>query len=470
MPQDRGHTAGPTARLSLAIVALAGLAVTAGCTSPLSAVAMREAMFELSDYGEPLPEEEHDLASEERSPPEAMPDEPPAPPPMTLEEAIDRAIERLADSGGLDEATRDMLLETLEATDPADWPVVIDSFAASLETSVARHRRTHDAAEEAGDSPVQQASAEVAVDGSAEPADPVPEVAPADAAADDEAEPQPESQHQLQPVPEPEPEPQAKPEPEPEPKPEPEPQATPEPEPKPEPEPRATPAEEPAAKPSAKPAAKPAAKPEPALPDEPLTEPAVEAAAGPTGEPDAAAAAVELPSGPIESRVAVAIRSLPVAAEPVLSDEERLAHLEAAVAEARRRASLEIRHACFASEVLAWGVVDRFDEARFEPGEEVIVYFELANLTAETRGDGHHTLVDTRLRLLDDAGACVHRWSFEPLAEVCPAARRDYFARYIVEIPRDAPPGPLQLEIDVTDRVGHKSATSLLGLEVAAGR
>jgi len=196
----------------------------------------------------------------------------------------------------------------------------------------------------------------------------------------------------------------------------------------------------------------------------------VEAAAGPTGEPDAAAAAVELPSGPIESRVAVAIRSLPVAAEPVLSDEERLAHLEAAVAEARRRASLEIRHACFASEVLAWGVVDRFDEARFEPGEEVIVYFELANLTAETRGDGHHTLVDTRLRLLDDAGACVHRWSFEPLAEVCPAARRDYFARYIVEIPRDAPPGPLQLEIDVTDRVGHKSATSLLGLEVAAGR
>jgi len=42
--------------------------------------------------------------------------------------------------------------------------------------------------------------------------------------------------------------------------------------------------------------------------------------------------------------------------------------------------SLAVRNPCFATRVQAWGVVDRFQAARFRPGQEVIVYFELDNL------------------------------------------------------------------------------------------
>jgi len=50
---------------------------------------------------------------------------------------------------------------------------------------------------------------------------------------------------------------------------------------------------------------------------------------------------------------------------------------------AGRDAVLRIINACFASRVQAWGVVDRFPQDRFRAGREVIVYFELGNLTAQ---------------------------------------------------------------------------------------
>jgi len=128
--------------------------------------------------------------------------------------------------------------------------------------------------------------------------------------------------------------------------------------------------------------------------------------------------------------------------------------------------SLVVRNACFASRVRAWGVVDRFAEAAFRPGQHVIVYFELDAPAVRTTAAGHATSIDTLFRLVASDGRQLGQWDFEPIDETCHAARRDYFARYILQIPDDAPPGLHRLEGTVIDLVAGTSVPLHLDLEV----
>jgi hypothetical protein len=128
--------------------------------------------------------------------------------------------------------------------------------------------------------------------------------------------------------------------------------------------------------------------------------------------------------------------------------------------------ALTVRNASFVSRVRGWGVVERFPEAVFRPGQDVIVYFELDPLTARRSSSGHTTSVDTDFRLLDSEGRQIGEWDFEPIDDTCPAPRRDYFARYFIRIPEEATPGSYRLELMVTDLVAGMSSRTHLDLEV----
>ena len=125
-----------------------------------------------------------------------------------------------------------------------------------------------------------------------------------------------------------------------------------------------------------------------------------------------------------------------------------------------------VQNACFASRVRAWGVVDRFETAQFQPGPEVIVYFELDQLTSQESAEGHTTRIDTVLRLVDASGRRVHEWTFEPLEETCGSHRRDYFARYLVAVPPATPAGSCRLEVVVTDTIAGRTAQTSMPLDV----
>ena len=125
-----------------------------------------------------------------------------------------------------------------------------------------------------------------------------------------------------------------------------------------------------------------------------------------------------------------------------------------------------VQNACFASRVRAWGVVDRFETAQFQPGQEVIVYFELDQLTSRESAEGHTTRIDTVLRLVDASGRRVHEWTFEPLEETCGSHRRDYFARYLVAVPPATPAGSCRLEVVVTDTIAGRTAQASMPLDV----
>lgn len=125
-----------------------------------------------------------------------------------------------------------------------------------------------------------------------------------------------------------------------------------------------------------------------------------------------------------------------------------------------------VRNACFVTRVRAWGVVDRFPEATFRPGQDVIAYFELDAPTARESAAGHTTSIDTIFRLMTADGRQIGQWDFEPIDETCHAPRRDYFARYFLRIPETASPGPCRLEFVVTDLVTGTSTQTHLDLEV----
>jgi hypothetical protein len=337
---DRFRRAGWPALLILLAIG------TSGCTSVLSTSSLRDLVW---DGGEPHAAEaaepaadssrpEADLAAEETpsSEPEALDAE-------RREAAIDEAVERLAKLGSLGEAARATLVETLERTEPEDWPTVIEAFAESLPP------------------PSPHVAAKADLDATAD--------APPVAAA-------------------PEPGPMA-------------------------------------------------ASPAPSAPVSGAVEVAPTVAMAETASPADGTGAESPPAAP--EPVA---EEPPVAAEPLL-----------------------IQNACFATRVQGWGVVDRFAADRFRPGQEVIVYFELAGLSAGESPAGHTTCIDSTLRLVANDGTVLHTWSFEPIAETCRARRHDYFARYVVRLP-EATTSACRIELGVTDTLSGKTASAMLPLEL----
>jgi hypothetical protein len=165
------------------------------------------------------------------------------------------------------------------------------------------------------------------------------------------------------------------------------------------------------------------------------------------------------PAVPPSAPQAIAPAPTPSAPEP----DDQAQRIVAAAAP-----SLAVRNACFATRVQAWGMVDRFQTARFRPGQEVIVYFELDNLSAGRSAAGHTTCIDASLALVAGDGTTVRDWSFEPIAETCPSQRRDYFARYVIRVPESAATGAFRIDIDVVDTLAGTTAKASLPLEIAA--
>jgi hypothetical protein len=191
---------------------------------------------------------------------------------------------------------------------------------------------------------------------------------------------------------------------------------------------------------------------------EPVTEPAPEPAPAAQATPAADEAPLVTVAAPLVT-VAAPVFSGPA---PDTPDEPE----SPPVAPAPTDAALTIENACFATRVRGWGVVDRFAADSFRPGQEVIVYFELAGLSASESPAGHTTCIDSTLRLVAADGTVVHTWSFEPIAETCRARRHDYFARYVMRLPETAVIGACRIELDVSDTLSGKTASATLPLEL----
>lgn len=219
----------------------------------------------------------------------------------------------------------------------------------------------------------------------------------------------------------------------------------------------------------------------PQIPAQPPAPPAPEATASrpePAAVPPVEPAALMLP-GPTEEAVTAPVKPAPLVIEPVAhATEQAVAEPEDpadAVADVPNNTpaeepvapTLAVRNPCFVTKVKAWGVVDRFPTQVFRRGQDVIVYFEIEQLSCRSDATGHATSIDTAFRLVGADGEQIRSWTFEPVDETCLSQRRDYFARYFLRMPDNAPAGPCRLEFVVTDRLAGTSTQSHLDLEIA---
>jgi hypothetical protein len=335
----------------LTLAAMVCMTASSGCTSVISSAYLREAWLDAVEHAaetqadaknkgkiEDPTTQSNDRDVDESEVAAGSPADVATWSPATLDEAVDEADHRLAESGGLNEAARGTLIATLKSTPRQDWPVVVEEFTAALNAAHDDSDRdiVRDSGSAAGGTAVAQEQ----------------EAAPPAAAAV-------------------------------------------------------------------------------------VTEPV---APMPPGQ-----GAVEIPH---QASQAAAAEPAPKAAEPAPAP------------------AFAIQNACFASRVRAWGVVDRFETAQFQPGQELIVYFELDQLASRESNEGHTTRIDTVLRLVGADGRHVHEWTFEPVEETCGSHRRDYFARYLVALPASTPTGPCRLEVTVTDTIAGRTAHASLPLSV----
>ena len=132
-----------------------------------------------------------------------------------------------------------------------------------------------------------------------------------------------------------------------------------------------------------------------------------------------------------------------------------------------RQTPLAIHRPCLAQKVLGWGMVEDFPQNELCAGSEVIVYFELTGIESSESDEGFETNIETALRLDDAAGKRLHSWSLPPLVEVCASVRRDYFARFFVNLPTHLLPGDHQLILTVTDSHSGTTAETVLPFAIA---
>jgi len=443
------------AKLGLAGWTLAGLGLLsqAGCMSALTATTLREALRETAaslssphdlDHASMArvdqPEADASAEAEEMAPEDDV----------ELEQVIDNAVARLSAAGGIDAPTQELLIKTLEKTRPEDWAVVVNEFAATLEAT----RGTSHAADGAAvgkparpstgglielDIPTREpASAHAASSAAPEalPAEPVDavdlsgipllQVAPVVIAAVPAAA-VPVAAAPVAPTP-------------------------------------VAPA--PVEVPPAPQLAVPPATPQAPQPLEVADVPISPIAAAAVPAPVVVAALIE-PQGTPMPVADVLVEQVNDVAAPMPPTPESFEPPAVPTAPAVP-AGPAVNNACFATRVRGWGNVERFPSTTFQPGQEVIVYFELDRLQIRSAADGHTTGIDSNFRLVDGAGQRVGQWSFEPIVETCPAPRRDYFARYFLRIPEDAKPGRHRLEWSVTDTVAGASRQAHLDLDVVA--
>jgi hypothetical protein len=123
-------------------------------------------------------------------------------------------------------------------------------------------------------------------------------------------------------------------------------------------------------------------------------------------------------------------------------------------------ATLTVRNLAFCNEVHSFGVYKKFAKYDFQPGQEVLLYAEVENFKSLPTEKGFHTALKSSYQILDQHGARVDQKEFEITAEDCLNARRDYFIRYFVWMPKRIYGGTYTLQLTIEDTHSQKIGQS----------
>ena len=148
---------------------------------------------------------------------------------------------------------------------------------------------------------------------------------------------------------------------------------------------------------------------------------------------------------------------------------QTITQLRIAAARLQEKARLELHNVAFCHKISGYGNYQRFKRDEFTPGQQVLLYAEVADFKSEPTPDGQfRTLMKSTLEVLEGGptGRLVESLPLSPSEDRCRNQRRDYYHSYEFAIPQSCNAGPHTLQLRVEDQLGKKSAVTRLNFTV----
>ncbi len=128
--------------------------------------------------------------------------------------------------------------------------------------------------------------------------------------------------------------------------------------------------------------------------------------------------------------------------------------------------NMEIKSAAICTAVDGYGVITKFSKYQFRPDQDVLLYCELDNISADAVQDGFETQLQGNYEIVDRNGARVADQMLQVEREVCKNRRRDYFIVYRIYMPMQIAPGSYQLRLTIEDMKAHKFGQSTIDFQI----
>lgn len=150
------------------------------------------------------------------------------------------------------------------------------------------------------------------------------------------------------------------------------------------------------------------------------------------------------------------INSIPSSADRAA---QTVTQLTNAVLRLQEKARLELRNVTFCHKISSFGNYEKYPRDEFSPGQEVLLYAEVANTHSEPIPDGKFkTSLKSTLEIYRHGtqGDLIERIDLPETVDVCRTHRRDYFHSYQFTIPAKLALGPHVLKLSVEDQLSRR--------------
>jgi hypothetical protein len=148
---------------------------------------------------------------------------------------------------------------------------------------------------------------------------------------------------------------------------------------------------------------------------------------------------------------------------------QTVTQLTNAVLRLQEKASLELRNVTFCHKISNFGNFEKYPREEFSPGQEVLLYAEVANIHSEPIPDGKfRTSLKSTIEVYHHGaqGQLIERIDLPEAVDICRTHRRDYFHSYQYTIPAKLALGPHLLKLTVEDQLSRRVATYTLNFTV----
>ncbi len=148
---------------------------------------------------------------------------------------------------------------------------------------------------------------------------------------------------------------------------------------------------------------------------------------------------------------------------------QTVSQLTKAVLRLQEKANLELRNVNFCHKIASFGNYEKYPRDEFSPGQEVLLYAEVANIHSEPASDGRfRTSLKSTLEIYRHGaeGELVEQIELPETIDLCRTHRRDYFHSYQFTIPAKLSLGPHVLKLMVEDLLSRRVTTYSLNFMV----